>query len=105
MPGTQIFTSAHYNTSYGLLNRYFSGSTLRKVLTNVFSHLNSFKDKLYVHCSLKSDVVHHKIKGFVFIHSIKQLMKPKQILLITAEVVIIIIIIISIMKIMSNYQG
>lgn len=52
----------------------------------------SFIDKLHVNCSLKSDVVHDKIKGFVFIHSTQQLKKPKEILLITAEVVVMIII-------------
>ena len=69
----------------------FPDQPLRKAAKGVSSHLKSFKDKLYVNCCLKSDVVHDEIKGFVFIHSTQTLEKPKQILLITAVVVVMII--------------
>ena len=72
----------------------FLDQPLRKTAKGVSSHLKSFKDKLYVNCCLKSDVVHDEIKGFVFIHSTQTLKKPKQILLIIAEVVVMIIILI-----------
>ena len=71
----------------------FLDQPLRKDVKRVSSHLKSFKDKLYVHCSLKRDVVHHKIKSFVFIHSTETLKKPKQMLLVTVLVAVVIIII------------